>query len=204
MTYIVRDKDQWGAIRCKVDGDRIWLGEYISGMADMTITADPYDSDRRLVRRGTAQGEVLYCIVPNPHGDGFYVRERDLYGRKLYFVETSCYDEDALLVRKGDQYGSVVFYVEKAREYVTHDGLHLRKKTWLDKAMARALDLLFQAFLAPKKLLGKTGAVVAILGWIAFLFMVGLMLGLPGWYSILFGLLVMWGMFQIGGLYSKQ
>lgn len=203
MAYIVRDKDQWGAIRCKIDDDRIWLGEYISGLADMTITLDPYDSDRRLVRRGDAQGQVLYCIVPDPYGHGFYVRERDIYGRKLYFVETSRYDEDALLVREGDQYGSVAFYVESAGWDGGSGGRTHREPTLLDKIFTFVVyDLLFQAFLAPRKVFGKAGSVVAILGWIAFLFLVGMMLGLPGWYSILFGLLVIWGMFQIIGLYK--
>ena len=81
MGYIVRDKDQWGAIHCKVEGDQIWLGEYISGLADMTITPDPHSADRKLVRRGHSQGEVLYCIVQDPSGEGYYVRERDVSGR---------------------------------------------------------------------------------------------------------------------------
>lgn len=205
MGYIVRDKDQWGGVRFRVEGDRIWIGEYVSGLADMTITAAPYDSDRKLVREGNAQGEVLYCIEPNPHGEGYYVRERDIHGSKLYFVEASRHDGDGFLVRKGDQYGSVVFYVEKAREYVTHDGLHPRKKTWLDKAMAYGIGLLFDAFLAPRKRFGKNGgAIVAGLGWFAFLLLIGFVLGLPGWYSLLFGVLVAWGALQIGDLYSRH
>ena len=70
MGFIVREKDQWGAVRFVVEGERVWRGEYATGTADMTITADPYDATRRLVRRSHAQGKVLYCIAPDPYGEG--------------------------------------------------------------------------------------------------------------------------------------
>ena len=89
MGYIVRDKDQWGTIHCKVEGDQIWLGEYKSGLADMTITPDPHSADRKLVRRGHSQGEVLYCIEPNPHGEGQLVREKDAWGTVLFLKVTT-------------------------------------------------------------------------------------------------------------------
>lgn len=205
MGYIVRDRDQWGAIHCKVEGDQIWLGEYISGLADMTITPDPHSADRKLVRRGHLQGEVLYCIVQDPYGEGYYVRERDVYGRKLYFVEASRHDGDALLVREGDQHGSVAFYVEESRWDGAHGGALPREKTWVDKAMARGYDLLLQAFRAPKRRFGKSGVIIAMMGWFAFLLLIGLLarvLGLLGWYAIPFGLLVVWEMFQIIHLYT--
>jgi hypothetical protein len=117
-------------------------------------------------------------------------------------VESSRHNDDDFLVREGDQYGPVAFYVALAERGGGSGGQSHREPTLLDKIYTFVVyDLLFRAFMAPGKVFGKAGSVVAILGWITFLFLIGLALGLPSWYSILFGLLVMWGMFQVIGLY---